>query len=128
MHSIPDPIPQSIRPALILEAMVAQDSKPEEQSLFTAMMGVVSGMPAMSWAILKWISPAPTIKLLPTQMSCTFLGQILALSTTPEKTAVSKVSGWVSLSPPLFALVKGVLTAEQITTSLGSLLDFPAIS
>jgi hypothetical protein len=45
MHSIPDPIPQSIRPALILAAMVPHDYKPEEQSLLTAMIGVLSGIP-----------------------------------------------------------------------------------
>jgi len=55
MHSIPEPIPQSISPALILAAIVPQAYKPEEQSLFTDMIGVVSGIPDISCAILKWI-------------------------------------------------------------------------
>lgn len=53
MHSIPAPIPQSIIPALILAAMVPQAYKPDEQSLFIDIIGVVSGIPDISSAILK---------------------------------------------------------------------------
>lgn len=56
-------------PALILEAIVAHAYKPDEQSLLIDIIGVVSGMPDINCAILKWISPAPTIKLFPTQIS-----------------------------------------------------------
>jgi hypothetical protein len=46
MLSTPDPIPMSITPILIFPAMVAHDYNPEEQSLFTTIMDVVSGKPA----------------------------------------------------------------------------------
>lgn len=65
----PEPIPTSMVPALILAAMTAQASRPEEQSLLMAKSGVVSGIPATICAILMWKVPEPTIKLFPTQMS-----------------------------------------------------------
>lgn len=46
MLSTPDPIPISITPIFILAAIVAHDYKPDEQSLLTAIMDVVSGKPA----------------------------------------------------------------------------------
>lgn len=63
--------------------MVPHVYRPDEHSLLTDMMGVESGIPAISCAILKCISPAPTIRLLPTQISCIFLGSILDLLITP---------------------------------------------
>lgn len=48
MHYIPDPMPQSMTPALILEAIVAHDYRPDEQSLLTAIMGTESGIPDIS--------------------------------------------------------------------------------
>jgi hypothetical protein len=66
---MPEPIPQSIIPALILAAIVPHDYKPDEHSLLTDIIGVLSGIPAISCAILKCIYPEPTIKLLPTQIS-----------------------------------------------------------
>ena len=45
----------SMTPILILAAMVAQDYKPDEQSLLTTMTEVVSGKPAKNWAILEVI-------------------------------------------------------------------------
>lgn len=49
----------SITPILILDAIVAHDSKPDEQSLFTTIIEVVSGNPAKNWAILEVIYPPP---------------------------------------------------------------------
>jgi hypothetical protein len=46
-------------PALILAAMMEHASNPEEQSLLTARMDVVSGNPAKNMAILLGIYPAP---------------------------------------------------------------------
>ena len=122
MHYIPEPIPQSIYPARIFEAIIPQDSRPDEQSLLIATIDVVSGIPATNIAILKWIYPAPTIRLFPTQMSWTLDGWTLALSIADLKTVDNKTSGAVSLSPPLLALVRGVLTAEHMTTSSGLLV------
>lgn len=42
----PDPIPMSMMPALILAAMIEHASNPEEQSLLTVTIVVVSGNPA----------------------------------------------------------------------------------
>ena len=67
--STPEPIPTSMTPALILEAMIAQASRPDEQSLLIATTDVVSGNPARNIAILLGISPAPGCKLFPTAMS-----------------------------------------------------------
>ena len=80
----------SITPILILAAMVAHDSNPEEQSLLTTMIEVVSGNPAMNMAILEVISPPPGCKLLPTAMSSTSLGLSLALSQAALKANESK--------------------------------------
>lgn len=49
----------SIIPDLILEAMIAQASSPDEHNLLTAMMVVVTGYPANMLAILFVTSPAP---------------------------------------------------------------------
>jgi len=46
-------------PILILDAMVAHDYNPDEQSLLTTMTEVVSGNPAKNWAILDVIYPPP---------------------------------------------------------------------
>jgi len=46
-------------PDLILEAIIAQASSPDEHSLLTAMMVVVTGNPASKLAILLVTSPAP---------------------------------------------------------------------
>lgn len=50
-------------------------------------------------------------------MSWTNLGSTLVRSRSPAKTACNMVSGGVSLNNPLLALVRGVLTAPQRTTS-----------
>jgi len=52
MFSTPAPIPASIYPALILAAIVATASNPEEQNLLMATTVVVSGIPAKNMAIL----------------------------------------------------------------------------
>jgi hypothetical protein len=122
MLSTPDPIPMSITPILILAAMVAHDYKPDEQSLLTTMTEVVSGNPAKNWAILEVISPPPGCKLLPTAISWTSLGSSLALSQAALKAYESKYYGAVSLKRPRLAFCKGVLTAEQMTTSSGFLV------
>ena len=77
--STPDPIPISITPILILAAIVAHDYKPDEQSLLTTMIDVVSGNPAKNWAILDVIYPPPGWRLLPTAISWTNLGSSFAL-------------------------------------------------
>lgn len=59
MLSTPDPIPISMTPIFIFAAIVAQDSSPDEQSLLTVMIEVVSGNPAKNIAILEVIYPAP---------------------------------------------------------------------
>jgi hypothetical protein len=59
MLSTPEPIPILIVPAIILAAIIAHDSKPEEQSLLIATTDVVSGNPAINNAIREGISPAP---------------------------------------------------------------------
>ncbi len=56
-------------------------------------------------------------------MSYTRFGSSLARYTAALKTTDNKNYGAVSLSPPLLALVSGVLTAEHITTSSGFLLE-----
>lgn len=84
---------------------------------------VVSENPAKNIAILCGISPAPDCRLLPTAMSSTNLESILDLETTSFSVAASMTYGAVSLSPPLFALVMGVLTVAHITTSSGVLLE-----
>lgn len=117
MFSTPAPIPTSITPALILLAIIAQASNPLEQSLFIDTIVVVSGKPARNAAILCGISPAPDCKLFPTQISSTFLGSILVLSKIALNTGTKRPSHEVSLSPPFFALVNGVLKAAQMTTS-----------
>lgn len=48
MHYIPAPIPASIIPDFILAAMVPHDYNPDEQSLLTDMIDVVSGIFATS--------------------------------------------------------------------------------
>ena len=57
--STPAPIPISIYPALILAAMSAQASRPEEQNLLMAKRVVVSGKPARKEAILLVMAPDP---------------------------------------------------------------------
>ena len=99
--------------------MVAHDYNPDEQSLLTIITDVVSGKPAKNWAILDVIYPPPGWRLLPTAISWTNLGSSLALSQAPLNAYDSKYYGAVSLKAPFLALVKGVLTAEQITTSSG---------
>jgi len=122
MLSTPDPIPMSMTPILILAAIVAHASKPEEQSLLTIMTEVVSGKPAKNWAILEVISPPPGCKLFPTAMSWTCLGSSFALSQAALNANESKYYGAVSLKSPFLAFCKGVLTAEQMTTSSGFLV------
>lgn len=46
-------MPQSMMPAFILDAIVAQAYNPDEQSLLIDIIGVVSGMPDINCAILK---------------------------------------------------------------------------
>ena len=69
MLSTPDPIPMSITPAVIFEAIIPQASSPEEHSLLIDTIGVVSGMPARKAPILEGIYPAPVWRLFPTAMS-----------------------------------------------------------
>jgi hypothetical protein len=52
IFSTPAPIPISIAPSFILEAIIAQASKPELHNLFTATTEVVSGIPDKNAAIL----------------------------------------------------------------------------
>jgi len=54
---------------VILAAIMAQDSNPEEHNLLIATQEVVSGNPANKEAILKGISPAPFYKLFPATIS-----------------------------------------------------------
>lgn len=121
IDSTPEPTPMSICPALILLATRATASNPLEQKRLTVTKVVVSGMPAKNPAILDVMAPAPGWLTLPTTMSSMSLGSTLVLSISPFKAVANKTSGAVSLSPPLLALVNGVLTAPQITTSLGLL-------
>lgn len=57
--STPPPTPMSMNPALIFEAMVAQASSPDEQSLLTEAHGTVSGIPERRDDILAGKTPAP---------------------------------------------------------------------
>ena len=114
---MPEPIPISMTPALILAAMMEHASNPEEQSLLMATMLVVSGNPAKNIPILPVISPAPGCRLFPTAMSWMASGLTCALQAASLRTVASMTSGAVSLSPPFFALQMGVLTAAQMTTS-----------
>jgi len=59
IYSTPAPIPISNIPVLILAAITAQASIPEEQNLFIAVKQVVSGNPAKKAAILDTIAPLP---------------------------------------------------------------------
>lgn len=99
--------------------MMEQVSKPDEQSLLMVTMEVVSGSPARNIAMRWGISPAPDCRLFPTAISSTNFGSTLARATTYLKTAASITSGAVSFKAPLLALVTGVRTAAQITTSSG---------
>jgi len=119
MFSTPAPIPMSITPLKIFEATIEHASSPELQSLLIDTIAVVSGKPAKKALYLWGISPAPDYKLLPTTMSWTYLGSNFVLSNNPLKTGTNKPLGGVSFKPPLLALVSGVLTAAQITTSSG---------
>ncbi len=82
----------------------------------------MSGNPAKNWAILEGIYPAPGWRLLPTAISWTNFGSNFALSQAALKANDNKYSGAVSFNSPLLALVNGVRTAEQITTSSALLL------
>jgi hypothetical protein len=119
MDSTPPPIPISMTPLLIFDAIIAQDSSPDEQSLLIATIGVVSGKSARNIAILFVIYPAPGWRLFPIAMSWTSFGSILALSAAALKTQDNINYGAVSLKCPFFALVMAVRTAEQMTTSSG---------
>jgi len=59
IDSTPAPIPISITPALILEAIVLQASSPLEHCLLIAAQVVVSGYPAMSCDARAISAPAP---------------------------------------------------------------------
>ena len=107
--------------------MIEQASNPDEQSLLTAIIDVVSGNPAKNIAILLGISPAPGCKLFPTAMSWMSLGLTLALRATYLRTTERRYSGAVSLSPPFLPLVIGVLTAAQITTSSSDLAEMSCL-
>lgn len=90
MLSTPDPIPISITPAFIFEAIVAQAYNPDEQSLLTVIIDVVSGNPARNIPILLVICPAPGCKVFPTQISSTSFGSTLALWQTSRSTTDNK--------------------------------------
>ena len=122
MFYTPDPIPISIIPLLIFDAIIAHDYNPDEHNLFTTITDVVSGNPAKNWAILEGIYPAPGWRLFPTAISSTNFGFNFALSHAALKANDNKYSGAVSFKSPFFAFVNGVRTAEQITTSSALLL------
>jgi hypothetical protein len=105
-----------------LAAIVAQASSPLEHNLLMATQEVVSLYPPVNKAILKGISPAPFYKLFPATISCTNDLSKLTFSATPFNTVANKASQVVSFKSPLLAFVKGVLTAETMTTSLGDFL------
>jgi hypothetical protein len=113
----------SITPDWILAAIMEQVSSPEEQRRLMVTMEVVSGKPARNMAMRWGIYPAPDCRLLPTAMSSTSLGSSLALATTSLRAAASMTYGAVSLRAPRLALVMGVRTAEQMTTSSEDLLE-----
>ena len=56
IYSTPEPIPISIVPDLILDAIIEQASSPDEHKRFTAIKLVVSGNPARNPAILEEIT------------------------------------------------------------------------
>jgi len=59
MDSTPAPIPISITPALILEAIMLHASNPEEHYRFTAATDVESGYPAKNCEARAIRAPAP---------------------------------------------------------------------
>lgn len=117
IYSTPAPTPMSSIPDLILAAITAHASIPDEQNLLIAVKHVVSGKPAKKAAILDTIAPLPGWLTLPTTMSWTNFGSIFVLYNNPVNAALRSTSGGVSLNAPLLALVSGVLTAPHITTS-----------
>lgn len=75
-----------------------------------------SNIPAI-WAIRATEAPPPGGKTFPTWISSTISYLAPARSTAALKTATNNSSGQVSFNPPFLARVKGVRTAEQMTTS-----------
>ena len=69
IYSTPAPIPISNIPDLILAAITAHASIPDEQNLLIAVKHVVSGNPDKKAAILDTIAPLPGWLTLPTTMS-----------------------------------------------------------
>jgi len=84
-----------------------------------AIQEVVSGYPAKKEAILLGISPAPFYKLFPVTISYTKDLSNFTDSATAAKTVDNNLSHVVSFNKPLPDLVKAVLLAATITTSLG---------
>ncbi len=84
----PAPIPTSMTPDLIFEAIIAHASKPDEHNLFTAIIVVVYENPAINWAMRAILAPPPGCKVLTTIMSSTILSICVVFS------------GWLSLQWP----------------------------
>lgn len=123
MFSTPAPMPISMTPALILDAMIEFASNPELHNRLIASTFVVSGNPARYPHILAWKRPAPIWRTLPTTMSSTSFASTFVRLRSSCRTGLSMSSGAVSFMRPLFAFVSGVRTAAQMTTSSALFAD-----
>jgi hypothetical protein len=119
MLSTPQPIPHSMRPDLILEAMMETASKPLEHNLLLLETVTSIGKSAIIKAALAIKAPAPGMSTLPTQISSINLGSSLVLLTSDLNTWASISSGFVLLRPPTRDFVRGVLKQATMTTSSG---------
>lgn len=75
-------------------------------------------------AILTWRTPDPDYKTLPIMTSSTLVGSNLVFSQTFFNRGATIYSTAVSFKSPFFDFVSAVLTAAQITTSLGHFFLF----